>query len=49
MKFTKPDPVDTDFHVRLDPQLAKKLRHFMGSRDYTDSQALSIIISKFFA
>ncbi len=37
------------FQVRLDPQLADKLRHFMKSRNYNANQALSIIISQFFS
>lgn len=36
------------FQVRLDDDLAKKLRHFMESRNYNANQALSIIISRFF-
>ena len=36
------------FQVRLDNDLAEKLRHFMQSRDYNVNQALSTIIAKFF-
>tara|TARA_A100001201_G_scaffold137961_3_gene128379 strand:- start:207 stop:383 length:177 start_codon:yes stop_codon:yes gene_type:complete len=36
------------FQVRLDDDLADKLRHFMQSRDYNANQALSTIISRFF-
>jgi len=36
------------FQVRLESDLADKLRHFMKSRDYNANQALSIIITKFF-
>jgi predicted transcriptional regulator len=36
------------FQVRLDDDLANKLRHFMQSRDYNANQALSTIISRFF-
>jgi len=36
------------FQVRLDPELADKLRHFMKSREYNANQALTIIITKFF-
>ena len=35
------------FSVRLDPDTAAKLHHFMGSRT-SASQALKIIISRFF-
>lgn len=36
------------FQVRLDDDLANKLRHFMQSRDYNANQALFTIISRFF-
>lgn len=36
------------FQVRLDEDLANKLRHFMQSRNYNANQALSTIISRFF-
>ncbi len=36
------------FQVRLPPDVAEKVRHFMKARDYNQSQALTIIISKFF-
>ena len=36
------------FQVRLDKQLADKLRDYMKSRDMNANQALQIIISKFF-
>lgn len=36
------------FQVRLDNDLAAKLRHFMQSRDYNANQALTTIISRFF-
>lgn len=36
------------FQVRLDDDLANKLRHFMQSRDYNANQALTAIISRFF-
>lgn len=36
------------FQVRLDDDLANKLRHFMQSRNYNANQALSTIISRFF-
>lgn len=36
------------FQVRLDPELAGKLRHFMQSRNYNANQALTIILTKFF-
>jgi len=36
------------FQVRLDNDLAAKLRHFMQSRDYNANQALTIILSRFF-
>ena len=36
------------FQVRLDPELADKLRHFMKSREYNANQALTIILTKFF-
>ena len=35
------------FSVRLDPDTAAKLHHFMGSRNYSANQALKII-SHFF-
>jgi predicted transcriptional regulator len=36
------------FQVRLDDDLAEKLRHFMTSRDYNANQALTTILSRFF-
>jgi hypothetical protein len=36
------------FQVRLDLELADKLRHFMKSREYNANQALTIILTKFF-
>ena len=36
------------FQVRLDKQLADKLRDYMKSRDMNANQALQMIISKFF-
>jgi len=36
------------FQVRLDPELADKLRHFMKSREYNANQALTIILTTFF-
>lgn len=36
------------FQVRLDAQLADKLRDYMRSRDLNANQALQIIVSKFF-
>jgi hypothetical protein len=36
------------FQVRLDDDLADKLRHFMQSRDYNANQALTTILSRFF-
>jgi hypothetical protein len=36
------------FQVRLNPELAQKLHHFMESRDYSANQALRLIISQFF-
>jgi len=36
------------FQVRLDNDLANKLRHFMESRDYNANQALTTILSRFF-
>lgn len=36
------------FQVRLDDDLADKLRHFMESRNYNANKALSTIISRFF-
>ena len=36
------------FSVRLDPDTAAKLHHFMRSRNYSANQALKIIISRFF-
>lgn len=36
------------FQVRLDDDLANKLRHFMESRDYNANQALTTILSRFF-
>ena len=36
------------FQVRLDKQLAEKVRDYMRSRDMNANQALQIIISKFF-
>ena len=39
---------DGHFQVRLPPDLAKQLRHYMQSRDLNANQALQIIVSKFF-
>ena len=39
---------ENHFQVRLPPDTATKLRHFMKARDYNQNQALTIIISKFF-
>ena len=36
------------FSVRLDPDTAVKLHHFMQSRSYSANQALKIIVSRFF-
>ena len=36
------------FQVRLPPEVAEQLRHFMKSRDYNASEAIRIIISRFF-
>lgn len=36
------------FQVRLDDDLANKLRHFMKNRDYNANQALTTILSRFF-
>ena len=36
------------FSVRLDPDTAAKLQHFMWSRNYTANEALKIIVSRFF-
>ena len=36
------------FQVRLPPEVAGQLRHFMKSRDYNASEAIRIIISRFF-
>ncbi len=36
------------YQVRLDKQLADKLRDYMRSRDLNANQALQIIVSKFF-
>ena len=36
------------FQVRLDKQLADKVRNYMKSRDMNANQALQMIISKFF-
>ncbi len=36
------------FQVRLDKDLADRLKHFMESRGYNQNQALRIIISQFF-
>lgn len=36
------------FQVRLDEDLANKLRHFMQSRNYNANEALRTIISRFF-
>jgi hypothetical protein len=36
------------FQVRLDQDLADRLKHFMESRGYNQNQALRIIISQFF-
>tara|TARA_B100000519_G_scaffold75452_1_gene64906 strand:- start:22495 stop:22704 length:210 start_codon:yes stop_codon:yes gene_type:complete len=39
---------DRHFQVRLEPDLAASLRHFMEKRDYNVNQALNVIISQFF-
>jgi len=39
---------DRHFQVRLDRDLAAKLRSYMESRDLNANQALQIIVSKFF-
>ena len=39
---------ENHFQVRLDPEDADQLRHFLKSRDYTANVALRIIIRKFF-
>jgi len=36
------------FQVRLDDDLADKLRDFMASRNYNQNQALKTILNKFF-
>ena len=36
------------FQVRLDQDLADRLKHFMESRGYNQNEALRIIISQFF-
>ena len=36
------------FQVRLDQDLADRLRHFMESRGYNQNEALRVIISQFF-
>ena len=36
------------FQVRLPPDLAKQLKHYMQSRDQNANQALNTIISQFF-
>jgi|TARA_R100000030_G_scaffold63412_2_gene48093 hypothetical protein len=36
------------FSVRLDPDTAAKLQHFMWSRNYSANEALKIIVSRFF-
>ena len=42
------DPNENQFQVRLPPDVAEQLRHFMESRDYTASMAIRTIISRFF-
>jgi predicted HicB family RNase H-like nuclease len=39
---------DGHFQVRLPPDLAKQLKHYMQSRDQNANQALNTIISQFF-
>ena len=36
------------FQVRLDQDLADRLKHFMESRGYNQNEALRVIISQFF-
>ena len=36
------------FQVRLDQDLANRLKHFMESRGYNQNEALRVIISQFF-
>tara|TARA_A100001515_G_scaffold29793_1_gene23222 strand:- start:712 stop:897 length:186 start_codon:yes stop_codon:yes gene_type:complete len=36
------------FSVRLDPDTAAQLEHFMTSRSYSANQALRIIVQRFF-
>jgi predicted transcriptional regulator len=36
------------FQVRLPPDVAEELQHFMESRNYTASKAIRLIISRFF-
>jgi len=36
------------FQVRLDQNLADRLKHFMESRGYNQNEALRVIISQFF-
>jgi hypothetical protein len=48
--MTEKKPTDNEnlFQVRLPPEVAGHLRHFMKSRDYNASEAIRIIISRFF-
>ena len=42
-------PIESNqFQVRLPPEVAGKLRHFMISRNYNASEAIRLIISRFF-
>ena len=36
------------FQVRIDQDLADRLKHFMESRGYNQNEALRVIISQFF-
>ena len=48
--MTEKKPIGNEnlFQVRLPPEVAEHLRHFMKSRDYNASEAIRIIISRFF-
>ena len=39
---------NNQFSVRLDPDTAAQLHHFMESRDYSANEALKTIVSRFF-
>jgi hypothetical protein len=48
MSEGKPIGNENLFQVRLPPDVAGHLRHFMESRNYNASEAIRTIISRFF-